>query len=179
MPLPKAKGHVPFPPRQSAVTLCEMVQSQITEFEVARYQINSRGQRRPLTLRKSYYACEVLPTYAKAAGLAWASDFAAKSKEEQRAIVYRMVTARSRCAARRAGRPDPIWVEATVKPLKGGGYVLVDTTKPLRAAWGGDGRTLENTKNEQPRTQDTPELRYAVAKIKAAPALEDAAGDCS
>ena len=58
-----------------------------------------------------------------------------------------MVTARSRCAARRAGRPDPIWVEATVKPLEGGGYVLVDT-KPLRPEYGGDGRTPENTKDE-------------------------------
>ena len=119
-----------------------------------------------LERRKSYYALETLPTYAKAGGAAWASDFAVKSTHEQRAIVYRMVTQRSRCAARRAGRPDPIWVEANLKPLEGGGYVLVSTA-PLRPEYGGDGRTYENTRQEQPRVNDTPELRLAVAKIKA------------
>ena len=58
-----------------------------------------------------------------------------------------MVTARSRCAARRAGRPDPIWVEATVRPLDGGGYELV-STKSLRPEWGGDGRTEADAERE-------------------------------
>jgi hypothetical protein len=143
-----------------------MPQSHITEFEVARYQIDSIGRRRALERRKSYYALEVLPSYGKRGGTMWADDFARLSKHEQRAIIYRMVTARSRCAARRAGRPDPIWVEATVKPLEGGGYVLVDT-KPLRPEYGGDGRTPENTRHEQPRVTDTPQLRLAVEKLKA------------
>ena len=139
-----------------------MGQSQIYQFEADQYRIDAIGRRRPLTLRKSYYALEVLPTFAKLGAAAWASDFAAKSKHEQRAIVYWMVTARSRCAARRAGRPDQIWVEAAVRPLKGG-----VSTVPLCPEWGGDGRTTENTKNERPRTTNTPELRWAVAKIKA------------
>jgi hypothetical protein len=77
-----------------------------------------------------------------------------------------MIAQRSRCAARRAGRPDPILVEATVKALDGGGYELV-STEPLRSEWGGDGRTVENTKGEEPRTTDNFELRMAVEKIQA------------
>jgi hypothetical protein len=143
-----------------------MAQSQITEFEVTRYRIDSIGRLRALERCKSDYALETLPTYAKAGGAAWASDFAVKSTDEQRAIVYRMVTQRSRCAACRAGRPDPIWEEATVTPLKGGGYVKTSSV-PLRPEYGGDGRTYENTRHEPPRVNDTPELRLAVAKIKA------------
>jgi hypothetical protein len=133
---------------------------------MAQTQMDSIGRLRPLILRKSYYALEVLPKHAKAGGLAWASDFAVKPAHEQRAIVYRMITERSRRAARRAGRPDPIWVEAIVKPLDGGGYVLVDT-KPLRSEYGGDGRTVENARDEEPRTQDTIELRAAAERIAA------------
>jgi hypothetical protein len=88
-----------------------------------------------------------LPALAKAGGAAWASDFAALPAEEQRAIVTRMIAERSRCAARRAGRPDPLLYEATVKPLKGGGCELVSTV-PLRPEWGGDGRTLEDALRE-------------------------------
>jgi hypothetical protein len=136
------------------------------QFQIPQHQIDSIGRRRPLTLRKSYYALEVLPTYAKQGGAAWASDFARLSDHEQKAIVCRMLAERSRRAARRAGRPDPILVEVTVKPLEGGGYELVSTA-PLRSEWGGDGRTVENTKGEEPRTTDNFELRMAVEKIQA------------
>lgn len=73
-----------------------MAQTQISQFEVAQYQINSRGQRRPLTLRKSFYSTEVLPKMAKAGGLAWAGEYARLPTPEQRAIVYRMIAQRSR-----------------------------------------------------------------------------------
>lgn len=131
-------------------------------------QIGSIGRLRPCVYRKSFYALEVLPKYAKAGGLAWASDFAAKTKDEQNAIVWRMVAQAARANARRAGRPDPIFYEAAVKQLKGGGYGLDQSVPmvPLRKAWGGDGRTVENTRDEPPRTQDSWELRLAVEKIK-------------
>ncbi len=126
---------------------------QLGELDRIRYRIDSIGRRRSLTRDKSYYALETLPTYARRGGNAWADDFARLSKHEQNVIVWRMVTQASRAAARRAGRPDPIWVEHTVKPLPGGGYVKAEGSEvPLRPEYGGDGRTPENTRYEQPES---------------------------
>jgi hypothetical protein len=101
--------------------------------------------RRPAPRQKRFYDLEVLPKYALRAAQAKAADFAAKSKDEQRAIVTRLTVERVRAMARRKGKPEPIITEVTVKPLPGGGCVGVEgTERPLRPEFGGDGRTLED-----------------------------------
>ncbi len=78
----------------------------------------------------------------KPTGLSLADAFHCLSKEEQRAIILRALAGSVRSNARRAGHPEPVILEAKVKPLPGGGYVLdQDSLKPLRAEYGGDGRT--------------------------------------
>jgi hypothetical protein len=80
-----------------------------------------------------------LPAMAQRAGKAWASDFARLSNEEQRTIIVRAVVGAIRYQARKAGKPEPMIVEAVLKPLPGGGYE-VDVEKPhrpLRPEWGG------------------------------------------
>jgi hypothetical protein len=59
-------------------------------------------------------------------------------------IVMLMLTATMRANARRAGHPEPIISEATVRPLPGGGYALAQGTNvPLREEWGGTERDAE------------------------------------
>ena len=58
--------------------------------------------------------------------------------------------------ARRKDKPEPIFVEAVLKPLPGGGFVVDDKPMaPLRPEWGGDGRTsadaLREAKAAKPR----------------------------
>jgi len=103
---------------------------------------------------------------AKAAGQAWADTFHRLSAEEQRAIILRAVTGTMRSNARRAGHPEPIILEANVKPLPGGGYVLDDSKPmvPLREEWGGDGRTPEPVTP----VPDPKGAKAAADKIKAA-----------
>ena len=129
--------------------------------------------RKPYTLTRTprydpprVYDLTRLPKLAKSGGQAWASDFARLQTQEQRAIVIRLVAQRVRYFAHRYGKPVPIILEATVKPLEGGGYELVSTA-PLRPEYGGDGRTVENTKGERPRSTDNFELRMAAERIQA------------
>jgi hypothetical protein len=113
-----------------------------------------------------------LPKQAKAAGQAWADDFARLSTKEQQAIVWRAVTAAARAKAIRSGKPVPIFFESIVKPLDGGGYELVSTA-PLRPEWGGDGRTEADAEREAKRppwhlnNRANLELYFAAERIKA------------
>ena len=117
--------------------------------------------------RPSFYALEVLPKLAKAGGAAWADDFARRPTQEQRAIIWHAVTGSIRYWARRMGYPDPIILESTVRPLKGGGYELVSTA-PLRPEWGGDGRTEADAIREAKRryVPSNRELYFAAERIK-------------
>jgi hypothetical protein len=100
-----------------------------------------------------------LPLRAKAAGQAWGDTFARLSVHEQQRIIVRLTVERIRASARKAGKPEPMIVEAILKPLPGGGYEL-DVSKPyrpLRKEWGGrqeDGAiqiayptSVDNTRN--------------------------------
>lgn len=101
-------------------------------------QYDSIGRLRPVVLRKSYYALEVLPKQAKAAAQAWASDFARLPTHEQQAIIVKLTVARCRYWARRMGYPPTVFTEVIVRDLPGGGYEAVEgTTRPLRHEYGG------------------------------------------
>jgi hypothetical protein len=90
-----------------------------------------------------------LPQYAQRGGHARASVIAALPADEQRAIVTRLTVERVRAMARRKGKPEPIFVEARVKPLPGGGFIVEDGPEvPLRPEFGGDGRTFEDALRE-------------------------------
>ena len=120
---------------------------------MVQFKLTVSGGCRPLVYSQSYLCPRSVARTAKVAGAGVGIRLRPRlTTHEQRAIVYRMVTRSSTvAAARRAGRPDPIWVEAIVKPLDGGGYELV-STRPLRSEYGGDGRTIDNTRGEEPRT---------------------------
>jgi hypothetical protein len=104
----------------------------------------------PYRRTPSEYALTRLPTLAKAGGAAWASNFAAKPEDEQRAIIMRITTAAMRANARKAGHPEPIILESEVKPLLDGGFAVDPSAPmpPLREEYGGDGRTLEDALRE-------------------------------
>jgi hypothetical protein len=98
----------------------------------------------PRELRR--YDLEVLPTYARQGGAAWRSDFARLPQSEQQKIIIKLIAGAARYHARRRGEPDPIIYEAPIKQLPGGGFVR-DESKPLvplRAEYGGDGRSYED-----------------------------------
>jgi hypothetical protein len=101
--------------------------------------------RQPAPRTKRFYDLEVLPKQAQVAGLAWASDFARLPDDEQRAIVVRLTVTRIRACARRAGHPEPIITEVTLRP---DGTVVEGSERPLREEWGG--RTPETP--EPPKT---------------------------
>jgi hypothetical protein len=121
----------------------------------------------PRTHRKSAYALECLPLMAKDAGQASAAAFAAKPEAERRAIINRTIAGTFRHIARRRGEPDPVILEAEVKPLPdGNGFVIVDQPMPpLRRLHGGDGRTLEDALREAKAARPRDHLYIANLKL--------------
>jgi hypothetical protein len=85
------------------------------------------------------YDLTVLPTLASAGGKARHKQVQAMSENEQRDLWTRVSVGATRANARRWGHPEPVFVEAELKPVEGGGYEL-DVSKPykpLRKEWGG------------------------------------------
>jgi hypothetical protein len=120
--------------------------------------------RRPAPRAKRFYDLEVLPQYAQRGGHARASVIAALPVDEQHAIVTRLTVERVRAMARRKGKPDPIFVEAVLKPLPGGGFVVEDGPEvPLRPEWGGD--TIEAALLEAKRAKLKDHLYIANLKL--------------
>ena len=81
-----------------------------------------------LTCRPRYspprqYDLTRLPAQAKAAGQAAADAFHRLPAHQQRKRILQAVVGTLRSNARRAGHPDPVILDAKLKPLPGGGYV--------------------------------------------------------
>ena len=92
----------------------------------------------------------------------------ASQPRSKRKVSLRAVADNIHAAARRHGAPDPIILEAKVRPLPVGGYVLGSNQlmNPHRAEHGGDGRMPADAKAEAP-APDPKGAKVAAAKIKA------------
>jgi hypothetical protein len=116
---------------------------------------------------KFTYARTILPTYASAGGKAHAEYFARLPEVERRRLCTLMAVGCARANARRYGHPEPVFVEANMKQLPGGGYV-VDESKPmppLRPELGGDGRTLADALHEAKRAQNKDHVHIASLRL--------------
>ena len=117
-----------------------------------------------------------LPAQARDASLAVADHFPRLPVHQQRIRILQAVVGGLRARARRAGHPEPIILEAKVKPLPGGGFVLDQDQPmvPLRPEYGGDGRTVEDARAEERAKAKQPTLEEAAifaAEIAEVPAM--------